>query len=118
MQPAKNGNESPMIKLEVNAIRAIKAILSEKGCRRPIRIQLQASGCCDPTLCLSADEIRKSDLVQERDNLTFVISPEVYQLVGEVTVSYRDEPAGRGFVVTSTKPIGEWEGFGVSTIKF
>ena len=107
-----------MIQLEAKAGRAIKAFLAEKRCRKPIRIQLQSSGCCDPIICLHADEIRKPDLVQEIDELTFVISPEIYQLLGEVKVSYRDEPGSKGFVITSTKPIGEWEGFGVSDIKF
>jgi Fe-S cluster assembly iron-binding protein IscA len=67
---------------------------------------------------LSADQIRESDLVQEVDELMFVISPETYQLLGEVTISYRDEPGRKGFVITSIKPVSEWEGFGVSNIKF
>jgi len=107
-----------MIKLEANAGRAIKSFLAEKGCQQPLRIQLQSSGCCDPSLCLEADQIRVSDLVQEVDELMFVISPETYQLVGEVTISYRDEPGRKGFLITSLKPVSEWEGFGVSIIKF
>ena len=107
-----------MIQLEGNAGRAIKSFLAEKGCQQPIRIQLQSNGCCDPSLCLSADQIRESDLVQEVDELMFVISPETYQLLGEVTISYRDEPGRKGFVITSIKPVSEWEGFGVSNIKF
>jgi Fe-S cluster assembly iron-binding protein IscA len=107
-----------VIKLEVNAGRAIKSFLAEKGCQPPLRIQLQSSGCCDPILCLRADQIRETDLVQEVDELTFVIGPEIYQLLGEVTISYRNEHGKDGFVITSTKPVSEWEGFGVSVIKF
>jgi Fe-S cluster assembly iron-binding protein IscA len=107
-----------MIKLEANASRAIKSFLAEKGCQRPLRIQLQSSGCCDPSLCLSADQVGESDLVQEVDELTFVINPETYQLLGEVTISYRDEPGRKGFVLTSLNPVSEWEGFGVSLIRF
>ena len=107
-----------MIKLEANAGRAIKSFLAEKGCHPPLRIQLQSSGCCDPILCLSADQIRETDLVQEMDELTFVISSDIYQLLGEVTISYGNEHGKNGFVITSTKSVSEWEGFGVSNIKF
>jgi Fe-S cluster assembly iron-binding protein IscA len=107
-----------MIKLEANAVQVIKTSLAERGCRLPIRIQLQSNGCCDPILSLRVDKIRESDLIQEIDGLTFVIGYEIYQLLGDVTVFYKDEPAGKGFVITSAKPISEWEGFAVSTIQF
>lgn len=75
------------------------------------------SGCCDASLCLRADTVRDTDLIQESDDLKFVISTETHQLVGEVTISYVDELGRKGFVLTSSKPVGEWDGFGVSDIK-
>jgi Fe-S cluster assembly iron-binding protein IscA len=68
-------------------------------------------------MCLRTDIILEADLTLELDGLTFVINPETYQLLGEVTVSYVDEMGKKGFVLTSSKPIGEWDGFGVSDIK-
>jgi Fe-S cluster assembly iron-binding protein IscA len=106
-----------MVKLEANAIRAIRAFFAEKRIQQPLRIHLQSSGCCDPALGLSADRIRESDLIQEVDGLTFVISPETYRLAGEVAISYRDEIGREGFILTSEKPVSEWEGFGVSPIR-
>jgi Fe-S cluster assembly iron-binding protein IscA len=59
-----------------------------------------------------------NDLTLELDGLKFVINPETYRVVGDVTISYVDEQGRRGFVITSAKPVGEWDGFGVSDIKF
>jgi Fe-S cluster assembly iron-binding protein IscA len=107
----------PMVKLEATARQAIRAFLSEKGFQRPLRIDLQSSGCCDPSLCLSVDDIRESDLIQEVDGLTFVIGPETHELVGEVTISFSDDTGRKGFVLTSRKPVSEWDGFAVSVIR-
>ena len=63
------------------------------------------------------DTILETDLSLELDGLTFVISPEIYQLAGEVIISYVDEIGRKGFVLTSSKPISEWDGFAVGDIK-
>lgn len=106
-----------MVTLEPGAGHAIQSLLAEQGIQRPIRIELRFSGCCDPTLGLSVDAIRESDLVQELDGLTFVISPETHHVVGDVTISYVEETGRKGFVLTPSKPVGEWDGFGVTTIR-
>jgi Fe-S cluster assembly iron-binding protein IscA len=106
-----------MVKLEASAIQAIRSFLAEKGIQGPLRIDLRSSGCCDPSLSLSVNNIRESDLIQEVEGLTLIMSPEIYQLAGEVTISYADEIGRKGFLLTSEKPISEWDGFGVSTIR-
>jgi Fe-S cluster assembly iron-binding protein IscA len=63
------------------------------------------------------DTAHESDLVEEVDGLTFVISPETYDLVGEVTISYRDEAGRKGFVLTSSRPVSEWDGFATCSIR-
>ena len=105
-----------MVELEARAVQAIKSFLSEKESQGPLRIHLQFTGCCDPSLGISMDNIRESDLIQEVDGLTFVISPEVHQLVGNVTISYTDEIGRKGFILTSDKPVSEWDGLGVCAI--
>jgi Fe-S cluster assembly iron-binding protein IscA len=107
----------PMVNVEASAIQAIRSFLAEKGFQRPLRIALQSSGCCDPFLGLSVDDIREADLTQEVDGLTFVITPATYELVGEVTISFLEEIGRKGFVLTSRKPVSEWDGFAVSTIR-
>jgi Fe-S cluster assembly iron-binding protein IscA len=106
-----------MIKLEPGAGRAIKSFLAERGLQKPLRIEMQSSGCCDATLGLSVDSVHEHDRIYELDGLTFVISPETEQQVGDVTIAYVDDTAGKGFVLTSTIPISEWAGFGVCKIK-
>jgi len=67
-------------------------------------------------LGLSVDSIREPDLIEEVDGLTFVIGPEVHQLVGDITISYTDEIGRKGFILTSDKPVSEWDGLGVCAI--
>jgi len=103
----------PLVTLEPGVGHAIKSSLAEAGVHGPVRIEIRFSGCCDPSLGLIVDTIRESDLVEEVDGLTFVVSPETDQLVGEVTISYADG----GFVLTSSKPLGEWDGFATCRIR-
>ena len=105
------------MKLGPGASQAIKSILSDKGIEQPIRIDLHSSGCCDSSLYLCVDTASESDLTVELDGLTFVINPDIYQVVGEVTISYVNEIGRKGFILTSSKPVSEWDGFGVSDIK-
>jgi Fe-S cluster assembly iron-binding protein IscA len=106
-----------VVKLEASASQAIRSFLAEKGIQGPLRIDLRSSGCCDPSLSLTVNNVRESDLIQEVEGLTFIMSPEIYKLVGEVTISYADEIGRKGFLLTSEKPISEWDGFGVSIIR-
>jgi Fe-S cluster assembly iron-binding protein IscA len=108
---------NPVITLAPDADQAIKLFFSERGIQKPLRIDLQSSGCCDPSLGLRVDAIRESDLVYEINGLTFVISPETFKLVGNIRISYRDTTDKKGFMITSEKPVSEWDGFGISEIR-
>ena len=106
-----------IINLETGASQAIKSFLADKGIQKPVRIDLNFDGCCDSSLCLRIDAIAETDLTTEIDGLTLVINPEIHELTGEVTVSYVNEMERKGFRLTSSKLLGEWDGFGVSDIK-
>jgi Fe-S cluster assembly iron-binding protein IscA len=105
------------VELTPEAIRSVKKFLEERGVQAPIRIDIQSSGCCDPSLGLFLDHRRPADLVEESDGLQFVISPDIHKTVGEVTITWVDERDKKGFVITSRKPLSEWEGFGVCDIR-
>ena len=60
--------------------------------------------------------MNESDLIQEVDGLMFVIGPEIDQLVGDITISYRDEVGKKGFILTSDKPLSEWDDLGICSI--
>ena len=105
------------IKLSADAIQSIKTFFNEKGGTHFLRIDIQSTGCCDPSLGLFLDQPRPGDLVEESQGLHFVISPEVYQTVGEVTVGRVESKSKQGYILTSSKPLSEWEGFGVCEIR-
>jgi Fe-S cluster assembly iron-binding protein IscA len=106
-----------LVKLDPGVGQAVKSLLSEKGAQGPIRIELQFTGCCDPSLGLIVDTIRESDLIQEVDGVTFVIDPETHQLAGEVKISYTEDAGRDRFVLTSSKPVGEWDGLLTCSIR-
>jgi Fe-S cluster assembly iron-binding protein IscA len=99
-----------LVTLDPGAGQAVKSLLAKGGVPRTIRIDLRFSGCCDPSLGLMVDTSRESDLVQEVDGLTFVIDPETHELAGEVRISLADDREKTAFILTSSKPISEWEG--------
>jgi Fe-S cluster assembly iron-binding protein IscA len=106
-----------LVTLDPGAGEAIRSLLSEGGIQGPIRIEIQSTGCCDPSLGLIVDTVRESDLVEELDGLTFIIRPETHQLVGEVRISRTDDAGREGFVLTSSKPLSEWDGFAARSIR-
>jgi Fe-S cluster assembly iron-binding protein IscA len=105
------------IKLTPEAARSIKTFQKERGLLDPIRIDIQSTGCCDSSLGLFLDRLRPADLVEESDGMQFVLSPDIFQTVGEVTIAWGEERDKKGFVITSSKPLSEWEGFGVCDIR-
>lgn len=106
-----------MITATPEAIQAIKLFLEEKGIEQPIRIHLQSTGCCDASLGLTADDASVDDVVENVQGIMFVIHPDVITLTGDVTIAYQSDKFDSGFVLTSERPISEWSGFGVCTIK-
>ena len=106
-----------LVTLEPGASQALRSALAENGVEGPIRIEVRSSGCCDPSLVLAVDKVRDSDLVEELDGVTFVMSPETQELVGEVKIACADDGRRRGFVLTPSKPLSEWDGFTVQSIK-
>ena len=106
-----------LVTLGPGAGQAIRSLLSEGGVQGPVRIEVQFTGCCGPSLGLMVDTVRESDLVEELEGLTFVISPDTHQLVGEVRISCADDAGRKEFVLSSSEPISEWEGFATCGIR-
>ncbi len=105
------------IKLDLNTCLKIKETLSREGLPLSVRIELRSTGCCDSSLGLIAGGVEESDLVEEADGLKIVMSPEIHNLVGEVSVDYVDDGRKQGFVLSSSKPLNEWEGFAACSIR-
>lgn len=105
------------ITITPEAMQSIKAFLEEKGVTAPLRVELHSTGCCDPSLALCLSSIYEDDLVCRWGDLQFVIGPELHNLVGEVRIDWANDENRRGYVVTSTRPLSEWTGFGISDIR-
>ena len=106
-----------ILTLDTGAGRAIRQFLEENHTNLPLRLDLNFTGCCDASLCLRPDQPGREDLIVEKEGLTFLVHPEVYKLTGEITIFYLDESCRKGFVIKSSKPLSEWEGFGITDIK-
>lgn len=117
MKGKREEDTMSLIHLESGAGEAIRLSLAAKESNRPIRIELHSTGCCDASLGLCLDEVREADLIYESDGLQFVMSPEIHQLAGDVTIACVDDQDKVGFVIRSAKPVSEWDGFGVCHIR-
>ncbi len=106
--------QTPLVMTDPGVCEAIAEELTGQNRNGVIRIELISTGCCDASLGLRVDEVRESDLIEKVENLTFVLSKDTYENVGRVTISHRKNAQ---FVVTSEKPVSEWDGFGSCTIK-
>lgn len=106
-----------MITITPEAIEAIRIFLEKQGRQKPIRIHLQSTGCCDASLGLMMDNAHSDDLVENIQDVTFVVRPEVIGLTGDITISYENDKFKTGFIMNSERPVNEWTGFGVCSIK-
>ncbi len=106
-----------MIHLKPGAGEAIRSFLRGQGEDRPVRIELHSTGCCDASLGLLVDEKQESDRVHETEGITFLVGSDLSEMAGDITVAYVNEPGRKGFVLTSSRPLGEWDGFGVTEIR-
>jgi Fe-S cluster assembly iron-binding protein IscA len=100
-----------MITCEDRALEAMKEELVRQGSAGPVRIELCFTGCCDASLGLRVDSAREEDLVQEIAGVTFVVSPEVFEAAGDISVGYCDDASRRGFILSSASAVSEWQGF-------
>ena len=107
----------PLITIDQPAIEAIRKELNVKELPLTVRIELQSTGCCDASLSLVSNAAEESDLIESVEDLTIRMSPSTYELVGTVSISYVDDAQKKGFVLTSSKPLNEWEGFTACNIK-
>lgn len=110
-------NYAPLIRPDKSALEALKALLAGKDRQKAVRVDLCFNGCCDPALEIRLDEEKTGDLICEHEGIHFIMSPETHEIAGEVTMTYISEGQQEGFRLTSSRPVSEWEGFGVCQLK-
>jgi Fe-S cluster assembly iron-binding protein IscA len=106
-----------MVTCDDVTLKAVREALSRLGSTGPVRIELCFTGCCDPSLGLRVDAAAGTDLVEDMGDVRFVMGRETGDLVGDVTITYVHDRVRKGFVVTSSRPLGEWDGFSACEIR-
>ena len=109
-------DDVPAIHAGPEVIQAVRTFLSQKGASQPIRIDLGFKGCCDASLRIVADRQYEDDISVDIDGVRFVINRDTYDITGDVMISLSEDKDRTGFSLTSSKPVSEWDGFGVCQI--
>jgi HesB-like selenoprotein len=87
------------------AYEEFKAFLDENNIEKySIRINLAGSGCSGPSFHITADEAQEGDIVQEINDITFLINQEIFDEYGIFTILSSEENDGMGL---SLRPIME-----------
>lgn len=93
------------MKIQTNqeTIEAIKGIIEQQADQPDnIRIYIAGMGCSGPSFGLTLDEIGEKDLKDDSNDVTFVMTKEIHEQVGDMIV----ELAGGGYMV---KPVVQQE---------
>lgn len=106
------------ITVSAEALLAIKSELAVKGGCGPVRIELRSTGCCDGSLGLCQDGVQLNDIQQDIDGITFVIGCDLQRVVGEVLITRIAERDQKGYLLTSSIPLNEWQGFAPCDLRF
>ncbi len=97
-----------MLELSQSAREELEAYFDERGEKSPVRVFL-ANSCAGMRLSLALDQPADDDLTFEADGFTFLVSKELFELTGNITVDL----GPMGFDILTETPL-ELEGGGCS----
>lgn len=103
-----------MVELTPRAAAALKQILAQRGWSQAVRVVIASSGCCDAALGLRLEPAASDDVLCQSHGLNLALAKRAADLAGLVRIDLAD--GGEGFVITSAKPLGEWDGFGACQV--
>lgn len=85
-----------MLEITDSAVKNVKDYLSQNNVSSAIRVSLMSGGCSGPSLSLSLDEAKDSDLCVEQDGVNFVIDKGLSETCGAVKVDFVESSGGCG----------------------
>lgn len=94
-----------MISISALAQKKLEEYFEQNNLSSPLRIALMSGGCSGPALGLSLDEEKQDDLVTTAGPLTVLISNDISEQCGAVTVDFIDAGNRSGFSITTANPI-------------
>ena len=92
------------MRIETNqaTIDEIKKVLEAQSDRPAnVRVFVAGYGCSGPSLGLALDEVKDSDLIDESNEVKFIMDKEVYDTMGEIKVEF----VGNGFYVAPVNQV-------------
>ncbi len=100
-----------MLEITDLAVKNVKDYLSQNNISdSAIRISMMSGGCSGPSLSLSLDETKDSDLTVEKDGVNFIMEKSLSEVCGAVKVDFIESSggcgcSGGGFTITSENPL-------------
>lgn len=95
-----------MIEVTGKASEAVKKVMEERSLEGSLRVFLNAGGCGGPSLAMAIDEAHDDDLTFDVAGMSYVISRELDEKSGGVTIDYMDQGYATGFSITPAKDLG------------
>ncbi len=92
------------------AVKNVKDYLSQNKIESAVRVSLMSGGCSGPSLSLSLDEAKDSDVTVEKDGISFIMDKGLSETCGAVKVDFVESSggcgcSGGGFTISCEKPL-------------
>jgi Fe-S cluster assembly iron-binding protein IscA len=96
-----------MISITPDAQERLSAYLSENKVAPKVRVYLPSCDCSGngEQISLTLDEPGEGDLRVQAGELELFISQDLFDQIGKVAISFKDDGRNSGFVVDSEKPL-------------
>ena len=96
-----------MVQVTPSASKAVRDFMQEKNLVSPLRVFLNQSSCCGPSLGLRIEEetLDTDDQVVV-DGQTYLIDKGLGVMTGGVTLDFIDDNGQQGFTLTTARPMG------------
>jgi Fe-S cluster assembly iron-binding protein IscA len=99
-----------MIEITDLAVKNVKDYLNQNKIESAVRISMMSGGCSGPSLSLSLDDSKESDLTVEKDGVNFLMDKGLSETCGAVKVDFIESSggcgcSGGGFTISCEKPL-------------
>ncbi|WP_417909520.1 IscA/HesB family protein [Candidatus Electronema sp. PJ] len=99
-----------MFEITDSAVKNVKDYLSQNKIESAIRVSLMSGGCSGPSLSLSLDEAKESDLTVDKDGVSFIMDKGLSTTCGAVKVDFVESSggcgcSGGGFTISCENPL-------------
>ncbi len=95
-----------MISITPLAQEKLSTYLAENKVEPQVRVYLPDCGCSGPSqIALALDRPEEGDITAKAGDLELFMTQDLFDLVGKVSIDFKDDGQDSGFVVYSEKPL-------------